>query len=178
MSIVPSAGISVIYPDPVVQTLLAQGATPGLGRLGMRSGLGCGNGVGPEIPWQDAYGGYQLMGKDVDYQAVALSGLGDRMGVQLRVPGNKGGIGDWVPAAYSVPENPVMRGYQAMKWNALANQLAGLNGIDTSSFSNFVSSISTGTGDFIPGVSDLLVLGGAAVLLVMLASGSSKRGRR
>ena len=158
--IVPAAGIGPIYPDPVVAQIqsMQAAAKANLGRLGMRASLGCGNGVQQEIPWRDAYGQYQLMGRDVNMQATPLSGLGD-----------------WVPGRYSVPENPVLRGYRAVSQNALGKSLAGLNAIDTSSVQGFVNSIMSGTGDIIPGVSDLLVVGGAVALLLFM--GGSRKGR-
>ena len=168
-SIVPAAGISVINPDPVVATIQAQraaidaaNAKASKGVSGMRAlgRIGCGNGTGQMIPWQDAYGGYQLMGRDVNMQGTPLAGLGD-----------------WVPGKFSAPENPVMRGYRAVTTNALGASLAGLNAIDTSSVSGFINSISTGTGDIIPGVSDLMVVGGA-LLLLLFAGGSAAKGRR
>ena len=165
-SIVPSAGIEVINPDPVVAAIQAMqlaAATPpqtGVSGMGRMSGLGCGNGVGVEIPWRDAYGNYDTMGKDVNMQVVPLAGLGD-----------------WMPASYSVPENPIMQGYRRIKGNALANNLAGLNAIDTSSLTNFWNSISTGTGDIIPGVSDLLVVGGAIAVLLLMSGSAAGRHR-
>jgi hypothetical protein len=163
----PAAGISTIYPDPVVAVIglmkANAAAAASKGASGMRAGmgrLGCGNGAGQLIPWKDAYGGFQLMGRDVNMQGTALSGLGD-----------------FAPASFAVPENPIMRGYQAVTGNAIGRNLAGLNAIDTTSVSGFINSIMSGTGDIVPGVSDLMVVGGALLLLV-LASGGAAKGRR
>lgn len=111
-------------------------------------GLGCGCSVPQMVNYTAAMESANTpgaqQGRDVVYRDVGLSGMGD-----------------WQPAFFTVPQNPIAG-------NAIGRALAGLNGIDVTSLANFETSLTTGTSFGLP---NLLVVGGAAVLLFMLTKG-------
>lgn len=148
---VPAAGIQVILPDPVVVAAIE--------RANGMAGMGCGNGVQQQISWNDAWGPNQTMGRDVNYQAVPLAGLGDI------VPG-------------VVNQRALEDPFNGMANNALVRSMAGLRGIgafDTSSMSAFVASVQGGTSFGLPNL--LLLVGGAALLFTLVQSGATGRRR-
>ena len=154
----PAAGISVLRPSRVLSAVdRAAGDGGGMGCAGCGGacggGMGCvDHGVQQEIGWRNAWlRGNDTQGRDVSYAAVDLAGLGD-----------------FAPASFPVPHNPLVQ-------NALARSLAGLNGFDTGSVDEFVKSVKDGQ---TWGVSNLVLVGGAAALLLFLGGGAAGVGRR
>lgn len=89
------------------------------------------------------------------------------------------GIGDFMDATFTVPQNPIMAG---SSMNGMLNGLAALRGmgaIDTTSLSNFVTSVESGSsavfGYTLP---NWALVGGGLLALFMLSGGAAKhRGR-
>jgi hypothetical protein len=147
-SIVPSP--VYIAPDPIVASwqamdAAATAAAAKAAKGGSMSGLGCTAPGDVCWAWASAYNApYNWQGRDVLWQNEGLAG-----------------VGDFTPAAFRLPENPI-------SGNAIGRQLAGLNGIDVSSLANFETSLMSGTSFGLP---NLLVVGGAVVLFMMLSGG-------
>lgn len=164
--------IEPIYPNPVISS--AQIAVMREMTAGSLSGLGCdcegGNmtlsGIGrlglmpnvmwPELDYED------MQGRDIRYEYTGIAGLGD-----------------FVPASYPVPQNPIAAG--GGTGNGLVNALAGLQGlgaIDLSSASAFVTSVETGTTSvFGMNVPNWALIGGGVALLFMVGGKSGGRRR-
>jgi hypothetical protein len=163
--------VEPIYPNPVITPAMAAAMYATTGRDGM-SGLGC---TDPQICASAAWAGVPTRGADVDYSIVGLNGMN-----KLR-----SGMGDFVAAKFSVPENPIVRGLAGRGMgNGIVNGLRGLRGLgsfDTSSLSNFATSVETGSStDPIFGITlpNWAWLGGGVLLAVALTSHAKKgRGR-
>lgn len=185
-SIVPA--VIPIAPDPVVVAGMAQQAafeaaleaassTTSKGVSGMR--LGC---TAQGLCADQAYNGMPMRGRDVDYGIVGLAGgIGDFVSALFSVPQNPivpgmAGMGDFVPGSFAVPQNPISTG------NGIVNGLAGLRGlgaIDTSSLANFMTSVESGTTTlFGIAIPNWALVGGGAALLFMAVSGGATTGRR
>ncbi len=156
-AIVPA--VHYIAPNPVMAEYNRRAAIVAAAeaeKKGM-AGLGCGNdgfsGYN-NVGWAAASspeGRYMQQGRDVLYSDVSLAGMGD-----------------FAPAAFSVPQNPIAG-------NAILNGLAGLQGIDVTSLSAFQTSVMDGKSF---GVSNLILVAGAAAVAFFLFSGSGGGFRR
>lgn len=137
------------YPNRVARAASAGG---GMGMLGCACDES--SAVMESISWRDAWEmNHQTQGRDVDYGYVSLAGLGD-----------------WVPASFPLPHNPITGD------NALVRSLAGLNGFDVShGVDAFVASMKSGKTFDLPNWA--ILAGGAAAAFFLMQSGGGK-GRR
>jgi len=160
------AGVIPIYPNVVITAGQAaamqattQGDATGMGRLGCTNPLMCSGSA-----WNT---NEPTRGRDIDYAIVGLNG-----------------VGDFVPAQFTVPENPIARGGGSNLaglgcQNGILNGLRGLRGLgafDTSSLSNFVTSVESGSStDPIFGITlpNWAWLGGGVLLAAALLGGKS-----
>lgn len=169
--------VEMIYPNPIItpEMAAAMRAATGLDGTGRGNGMGCGcgggcgdsgNGMGcvtDMICEGAANSGMPMRGRDVSYAIVGLNG-----------------VGDFAPASFPVPQNPIVAGLAGFGQNGIGNALAGLRGLnafDLSSMQNFVTSAETGSstllGVTLPNWAWLL--GGAAIVAAM--AGGRARGR-
>lgn len=147
---------AVVYiePNPVLaavayQNSLQSAALAGLGCACDGDSGGSGSGY-QEIDWRTAMSDDNgaSQGRDVMFRNAGINGMGD-----------------FVPASFPVPQNPLVN-------NALVRSLAGLNGIDLTSPTAFMTSVQTGSSF---GVSNLMLVGAAAIAAFFLMGGKGRR---
>jgi hypothetical protein len=144
-----------IYPNPVRQAQLARIAAQqqAARKAGNNMALGCTN---VNVCWDfaNAPGNrYNQQGRDVLWQNVGLNGLGD-----------------FHPARFSVPQNPIRE-----RGNGMLN---GLGKLDTSSSANFLASLQNDSTDVGFGAYPNWYYALGALAVLALVGGGAAKGRR
>lgn len=147
---------AVVYiePNPVLaavayQNNLQNAALAGLGCACDGDSGGSGSGY-QEIDWRTAMSddnGAQ-QGRDVMFRNAGINGMGD-----------------FAPASFPVPQNPLAN-------NALVRSLAGLNGVDLTSPTAFMTSVQSGKSF---GIANYLLIGGAVLAAALFMGGKGRR---
>lgn len=167
-AVIPIAADPVLTPDQVSAMRMATAGGMGCTDCGgacMRSGIG-GMGVPGAMLWPELANEAQ-QGRDVEYTVVGLAGMGDFMPANISTqPGIVGPFG----------------GQGTGQTNGIVNALkqargGGVGAVDTSSLSNFVTSVETGSSTLMGVTLPNWAWAGAALLGLSLMTGAHKKGR-